>query len=113
MKALTVFLNDASGATRKVYANAEGIVKLTQPDDADFRRFKSVDVSVTDKFDPNEHYIVQVTEEGRRRNAIVLFGITPEWLNAFVDTVPEPGNLGAILVCDEDTNLGPTGAIFV
>lgn len=113
MKALTVFLNDGSGAIRKVYANAQGIVKLTPPADADFRRFKSVDVAPTDSFDPNEHYIVQVTEQGGKRSGTVLFGITPEYIDAFVDTVPDPTTRGAILICDQNTDLGPSGTIFV
>ncbi len=113
MKALTVFLNDASGAIRKVYANAEGIAVLTQPEDADYRRFKTVEVAPTDSFDPNEHYVVQVTEHSGKRTAIVLFGITPDWLNAFVDTVPDPTQFGATLVGDHTMNFNPGAAIFV
>lgn len=113
MKPLTILLNDSTGATRKIYANASGIAKLTQPDDADYRRFKSVMVAPTDDFDPNQHYILQVTEHGGKRSAVVLFGITPEYVDAFVDTVPDPAQRGAILICDQNTDLGPVGAIFV
>lgn len=114
-KALTVTLSDGTddGTKRKIYASAAGIAKLKQPDDADFRRIKTVDVSPTDSFDPNEHYIVQVNETGRKRSAVVLFGITPEWLNAFLDTLPSPEQFGAILIADDSMNFNPGAAIFV
>lgn len=114
-KALTVILSDGTndGTKRKIYATAAGLATLKQPEDADFRRIKTVDVSPNDNFDPNEHYIVQVNETGRKRSAVVLFGITPEWLNAFLDTLPSPEQFGAVLIADDSMNFNPGAAIFV
>ena len=112
-KALSVILNDTDGTLRSVYANAPGIVKIEQPADADFRRIKSIAVSTTDDFDPNEHYVVQVNLRKGKRSAVVLFGITPEWLDAFTDFVPDPATFGAILVADISTDLGPAPMIII
>lgn len=111
--ALTVILNDPDGTKRSVYANAPGIVKIAQPADADFRRIKSISVSTTDAFDPREHYIVQVNLRNGKRSAVVLFGITPEWLDAFTDFVPDPATRGATLVADITTDLGPAPMILI
>ncbi|QQR60093.1 MAG: hypothetical protein IPG59_11605 [Candidatus Melainabacteria bacterium] len=112
-KSLSVILNDTDGTMRSVYANAPGIVQIEQPTDADFRRIKSVSVSTTDAFDPNAHYVVQVNLRRGKRTAVVLFGITPEWLDAFSDFVPDPAIFGATLVADISTDLGPAPMIII
>ncbi|MBX9696072.1 MAG: hypothetical protein K2Z81_27035 [Cyanobacteria bacterium] len=112
-KALSVILNDPDGTKRSIYANAPGIVRIEQPADADFRRIKTVSVSPLNNFDPAEHYIVQVNERKGVRTAVVLFGITPEWLNAFINSVPNPVLFGGILVADITTDLGPAPMILI
>ncbi len=103
----TVTLNDGKGTTRRLYTNEAKLVNIELQSEADGK--VSVLATPLPHFDNGKHFLVQVSEStdargtSVKRSAVVLRGITPDWLNSFVSTVPSDlRQFGAILVAESN-----------
>lgn len=103
----TVTLNDGKGTTRSLYTNEAKLVNIELQSETDGR--VSVRATPLPHFDDNKHFLVQVSESkdesgtSVKRSAVVLRGITPDWLNSFISTVPtDLRQFGAILVAESN-----------
>lgn len=99
---LTVVLNDGNGTTRSLYTNAAGLVNVELQSEIGDK--VSVRVTPLTHFDDSKHFLLQVSEDASgksvKRSAVVLRGITPDWLNSFISTVPDPRQFGATCVAE-------------
>jgi len=100
----TVVLNDGKGTTRSLYTNGAKLVNIELQSESDGK--VSVLATPLPHFDNDKHFLVQVSEDASgtsvKRSAVVLRGITPDWLNSFISTVPDPRQFGAILVAESN-----------
>lgn len=103
----TVTLTDGKGNTRSLYTNEANLALVELLSNANGK--VSVLVTPLPRFDLDKHFLVQVTEDANgKRSAVVLRGITPDWLNAFVSTVPDPRQFGALMIADSNSRFKPT-----
>lgn len=99
---LTVTLDDGNGNTRSLYTNEANLANIELLSKVDGK--VSVRVTPLPVFDLNKHYLVQVTEAADgKRSVVVLRGITPDWLNAFNSSIPDPRQYGALMIADSNT----------
>ena len=103
----TVTLNDGKRTTRSLYTNEAKLVNIELQSEADEK--VSVLVTPLPHFDNDKHFLVQVSESkdasgtSVKRSAVVLRGITPDWLNSFIPTIPtDLRQFGAILVAESN-----------
>lgn len=105
---LTVTLDDGKGNTRSLYTNEANLALVELLSNANGK--VSVVVTPLPRFDLNKHFLVQVTEAADgKRSAVVLRGITPDWLNAFIPTesLPDPRQFGSLMIADSHSRFQP------
>ncbi len=111
----SVTLDDGKGNTRSLYTNEANLANVELQSNADGK--VSVLVTPLPRFDLDKHFLVQVNEAADgssvKRTAVVLRGITPDWLNAFVSTIPDPRQFGALLIADSSSRFAPGTVVIL